>query len=351
MTLRNKEFWGTLESGKLLPLKLAFLAGVSGLPRLDQLASLFELYKLKYCRLFYVPAISGTCTGLVHMGVDYEPSDSPLTISEISTLRPSLITQVAKSGELLVSLDRVMKGKTWLPTSSKLAGAVDQQQSFAVSVIASGVKDQTVGEIWIDYEVEFTSPFFPPTHTFAQMTQPPIDISVFDAGLSAEKSSQFLTSGSSRGLVSSLSATNIKFLSMSTGSKIIKCRANVMWDFVTATRFDGIYRLIVSASTSDNTLYPLPQAISLEPATDSSGVDPSSFRFPEGDSSSASTIDQNIVASSAVLAPILSGTGLFDLSMTFQNPIPVAPNKLRISWYITAIGLWLGGANSLLHDT
>jgi hypothetical protein len=155
------ELWrsvsGPTPGGTTSPEALRFVPGVSGLPQLDALGSLYESYRLTAPVKIVFKSSSGTVNnGSVIAGVDYDARDVQLGYSSAAAKMPKFVGPIWKDHRLHVDPSRAMN-KKWL-FSETLNGAFGEAAFALVYSASGGDVDGAVGEIWCEYSVEFISP-------------------------------------------------------------------------------------------------------------------------------------------------------------------------------------------------
>lgn len=179
--------------------------GATGVARLDSFSGLFELYRFKQLQIEYRPAVGTTVDGIVHVGVDYDPSDVASTVAMVSSRNPVMSVPVWKSGRIAATPDRLNKGK-WMYTSQSSGTHTDLGAACSIEYgLNHGENSKTFGELWLKYEMEFCSP------TLASVSEcppcpptPPLN----ELGGSFATCKPFTFSGGAGGNVSSLGKTS-----------------------------------------------------------------------------------------------------------------------------------------------
>lgn len=136
---------------------LIFAPGMSGLPRLDTIASNFELWRLRSAEIVYVSAVGTNVNGILHFGVDYDPGDLPATSADVLSLNPITQGTVYNANRMMVQTSKVNRA-VWMYTSGLGHNThPDLQKGFALSYVhTSSVAN--VGELWVRYVVEISNP-------------------------------------------------------------------------------------------------------------------------------------------------------------------------------------------------
>jgi len=131
--------------------------GQSGIPRLDAFASIFELYRLASLRVEYRAAVGTTVNGMVHIGIDFDANDTPTTTAGVAGLNPVMSIPVWKDSQMSVPVDRANKAM-WLYTGINPTGVTHPDLGKALACVIANSASQVIGEVWLNYEVEFSSP-------------------------------------------------------------------------------------------------------------------------------------------------------------------------------------------------
>jgi len=142
--------------------KVVFIPGSSGISRLDAYAKLFDLYRIKSCRVMFRSTCSSNTNGRMVLGCDYDASSVPNTTSQVDDLRPSVSTNTWQSSEIVINPERANK-QYWLRTNQGQSNV--EQAAFVASYYSTAPTDIIPGDIWIEYDLEFTSPKDPTTAT------------------------------------------------------------------------------------------------------------------------------------------------------------------------------------------
>jgi hypothetical protein len=131
-----------------------FNPGSSGLTRLDQFSTLYEEYKVVNCLVRYITGVGTTRDGRIIIGCDFEPGDAVSSYADVSIEEPHCRSAVWENMNMVVPVDKIMKGKTWLACRT----SEPSEQGFALDVAVDGDADITYGEVWVRWTVEFSSP-------------------------------------------------------------------------------------------------------------------------------------------------------------------------------------------------
>lgn len=129
---------------ELTPLSYPFLKTVMGS---------FERYRYKRLAFFYKPAVGTTVGGLVAMGIDWSFSyTTAKTRAAIAALSPSHSFSVwtdTESKKMVLEQSR-LNSRAWYADNGE---KTDKSPGQLVVAITSD--PGTVGEIWVDYTVDF----------------------------------------------------------------------------------------------------------------------------------------------------------------------------------------------------
>jgi hypothetical protein len=134
--------------------------GAVGAGRLDSFAGLFELYRFKSCKVHYRASVGSTVDGMLHVSADFDPADIPVTVTGVASKEPVVSAPVWKDTNLPIPVSRLNKG-TWMYTAINATG-VTHPELGSCGIVAWGLNhgatDKSFGELWLEYEVEFSSP-------------------------------------------------------------------------------------------------------------------------------------------------------------------------------------------------
>jgi hypothetical protein len=130
--------------------------GASGIARLDQFGSLYELYHISRFTVYYRPAVGTTTAGMMHLALDYDANDIPGTIAAVSQLDPVETGPVYSPLQLSGDPMRMNKGKAWLYCQA--GPAVHYDITSAMAVCYANTSDVQAGEVWCEYDITFAGP-------------------------------------------------------------------------------------------------------------------------------------------------------------------------------------------------
>jgi hypothetical protein len=137
----------------------SFVPGASGLPLLDGVAKSFDRYILRRFEVFYYPSCGTTRDGAVVIGIDWDPAAKDDTLRVVQVLQPRIRTPVWEEGTMVLPPNRLMSRK-FLLTAPGAGKATDPDYSaFLVRcAVTASDKKGAVGEVWVRYCVELSSP-------------------------------------------------------------------------------------------------------------------------------------------------------------------------------------------------
>jgi hypothetical protein len=156
LVVTQREFWGTVTTGAA-PVVYQFQPGSSGLSRLDAIGTLYEQWRLRSCVVRYATGSGATKDGLVHIGFVPDLLSLPTQLAGVVLLNPVVNTAVWEPNTLRIPTGEVNKGR-WLYTDA--GGHHLDLIGFGVAVAYTGAA-VNVGQIWVEYSVEFRGPSIP----------------------------------------------------------------------------------------------------------------------------------------------------------------------------------------------
>lgn len=144
----KSDVYGMVE---LRPDKFHFLKG---------LAKSFERFRFSKMRIYWKPAVGTTVGGMVGLGVDWDFSTttSNQTRADISSYTPSQCFAVWADTEpkpLVLPQNRLQSRPWYLTSGTTFDGGVALLK-YAASGEANASSARTLGEIWVDYTVQFS---------------------------------------------------------------------------------------------------------------------------------------------------------------------------------------------------
>jgi len=140
-----------------------FWPGSTGSPRLDQYATMFDLYKVNSVKFMYRSSSGTTTSGAILAAIDYDPSITPSSTAALSAYSPRVRGPVWQNMLLTADASKCMKSK-WLRTSPNLPTTIEGIRlgnTVACSLLWSTPLDTTVktyGDMWVEYDITFASP-------------------------------------------------------------------------------------------------------------------------------------------------------------------------------------------------
>jgi hypothetical protein len=181
MTIANRELFGVVSGGAgKESTRLTFWPGGSGMPRLDNIANTFELWRLRKFKVSYATSSGTTEHGMVIFSIDFDTNDAPTTLSQIQAQVPNARVSIWQAGSITLSGQHLSKvNKTsWLYT--KAGGATHPGIDAGFSVNAWNTGPNAAGELYADYEVELSNPTSTtttaPSASFSQIANPMVQI-------------------------------------------------------------------------------------------------------------------------------------------------------------------------------
>lgn len=169
ITVRHAELLGTLSSTSddFSVLSLSINPGLVGFTGwLSNIAQNYESYRFKQLKFRYVPACSTTTAGQVFLSVDFDSADQPpATESQLSYYQGTRYCSPWDRCEYVCTSANLSKRKSYyvrggpLPANSDVL-LYDTGKFLAASV---GTGTASLGKLWVEYEVEFSTPDYPIT--------------------------------------------------------------------------------------------------------------------------------------------------------------------------------------------
>jgi hypothetical protein len=139
---------------------LVFQPGSSGLPELDQIAGCYELWKAIKVRPFFTTNRPFTEAGKWYMGADFDAEDTITVSRRITQLNPMTDDEVAKNASLpMLNTSQINKGKWMFTPGAGLHPGLDVGFSLACAVDPDHPVGYVAGDVFCEYEIEFSSPF------------------------------------------------------------------------------------------------------------------------------------------------------------------------------------------------
>jgi hypothetical protein len=131
-------------------------------PWLSGPAQAFNLYRFKYLRIKYLNSTNTTNSGLVVVGFNPDPNDlPPTTLQQIENYDTRLRVATWEDAHVDVPKSDLNRLNKFLLRNSIVPGALETYDIGSLYVVCSGnvANGVTIGEIWLDYMVEFYAPF------------------------------------------------------------------------------------------------------------------------------------------------------------------------------------------------
>jgi len=140
-----------------------FQPGSSTLPRLNQYASMFELYQIHSLLVQYKPSSGTNVSGAQMTAIDYGAGEAALTYTALQAVEPRMRTPVWGAGDVRGQRDKLQR-KRWYETNS--SGEITDLNPDDVSCIirssapvrSGSAAAQVFGEVWIKYDISFSNP-------------------------------------------------------------------------------------------------------------------------------------------------------------------------------------------------
>jgi len=149
--LQKREKWFDVISGVN---KYVFQPGKSGVPHLDNLASIHEQYLILHFTIEYLPSSGTNQSGNITMGVDYAPNNTRAK-QDIPLLEPNASGTIFQRHSMTIVVNRAMKGNTWLNTTA--AGVSDTRDKAFALYIDAPAELTDIGQIWVSYNMSFAT--------------------------------------------------------------------------------------------------------------------------------------------------------------------------------------------------
>jgi hypothetical protein len=124
---------------------------------LDVYAGIFELYRVKRAALQYRTGVGTTVNGIMYVAADYDGNDYPSTVQGVAALNPIVTGPVWKDMTLNLPVTRMNKGN-WMYTTANPSSVTHPDLGSCCYMLAATNSSQIPGELWLDYEIEFSSP-------------------------------------------------------------------------------------------------------------------------------------------------------------------------------------------------
>lgn len=133
---------------------------------LSNIAQNYESYKFKNLRFRYVPACSTTTAGQVFLSVDFDAVDSPpVQEAQLSYYEGTRYCSPWDKCEYVCSGENLSKRKTYYTRNGPLPAGSDlllyDIGNFYAATVGTGAA--SLGKLWVEYDVEFSTPDYPIT--------------------------------------------------------------------------------------------------------------------------------------------------------------------------------------------
>jgi hypothetical protein len=133
-----------------------FWPGGSGMLRMDQYGSMFELWRANRVVVHYFPAVGTTANGILHMGADFDAFDYVTTRNSVAILTPQHTGPIWNSGTMSIPPDRINRSR-WMYTNAGITNPTsDSSRGFLIATAITGT--DLPGEVWVEYELDFSGP-------------------------------------------------------------------------------------------------------------------------------------------------------------------------------------------------
>lgn len=175
ITVRHREYIADLVTGAtanvydVIDIIRINPGAADSFPWCANLAAGYEKYKFKSLGLVYEPQIGTDVPGTIMLAVDYDPSDEPPSDKQQMLLLPeSMRSPVWNACRLACSAKDLRANNAELisaypPDATTNPASLVQHDVGNLFVACSGAPaNTTLGEIWIEYEVELYNPQFVP---------------------------------------------------------------------------------------------------------------------------------------------------------------------------------------------
>lgn len=142
---------------------LAVNPGLSAtFPWLAAPAQAFNLYRFRSLKIHYMNSTNTTNSGLVVVGYNPDPNDlPPTTVQQIENYETHLRVATWENACVEVPKSDLTRLNKFILRSSIVPGAIETYDVGSIFVVCSGnvSSSTTIGEIWLEYVVEFYAPF------------------------------------------------------------------------------------------------------------------------------------------------------------------------------------------------
>lgn len=131
-------------------------------PWLASPAQAFNLYRFRSLKIHYMNSTNTTNSGLVVIGYNPDPNDlAPTTVQQIENYETHLRVATWENACVEVPKADLSRLNKFIIRNSIVPGAIETYDIGSIFVVCSGnvSSSVTIGEIWLEYVVEFYAPF------------------------------------------------------------------------------------------------------------------------------------------------------------------------------------------------
>lgn len=128
---------------------------------LSNIAANYESYKFKNLKFRYIPACSTNNNGNIYLSVDFDPTDPiPSTERQLSNYQDTKFCPPWKSETYDCKLNNLQKRSSYFVRLGPIESGenVSFFDTGNLIVATVGCSPITLGKLWVDYEVEFSTP-------------------------------------------------------------------------------------------------------------------------------------------------------------------------------------------------
>ncbi len=157
-TLQQREFWGTKEAQDIKVAKtLRFCPGRSGMLVLDGLGSVYDNYVVHSAVVEIVGVGPTTSKAVANVCLDFEPSGTPSTVSNILKTSPSATVAAYRTAQLVPNKVSLMRRNMYV---SNTAAAGEDTDAFLLIMMSTGSAptDDPTFNVFCRYSVTFYHP-------------------------------------------------------------------------------------------------------------------------------------------------------------------------------------------------
>jgi len=142
-------------------------------PWLSSPASAFNMYRFRKLRILYKNSTNTTNTGVVVLGYNPDPNDPPpTTLAQVENYDCKVRISAWEDSYVDVPVSDLNRLEKFFVRNSIVSGDNSLYDLGAIYVCCSGNASNTatIGEIWLEYEVDMFSPIIGPTAPAARAT-------------------------------------------------------------------------------------------------------------------------------------------------------------------------------------